>query len=260
MKKGLLSVCIILLIMLSGCIPSIHPIFTPEDRITDDAILGTWVLNEETGLKMDFTIQSDSPEDEAEGRKLLEEMQGNTSNPNSTWTFERAANITASVKLSGGSGTINLTPGAPSLLSKKAKITSKDELPFYILTHQQRQLFDTIETVMVVNLTKIGSDTYMDFFPYTLKDERVRGRFGSNFINGHTFAKVNIKDGQLAIQSFNYDYITQLIKEKRIRLTHENLGDDDIILTASTQELRAFIKKYGNDQRLFEDEEYLTVN
>ena len=260
MKKLSISLFIALLIIITGCIPSIHPIYTDKDRIVDDSILGTWSLYEENNIDFNFTIQSDSEEDKLEGERLMKEMINADKEPSSTWTFERAGNITAEIELTGGVGSLNLTPGAPSLVSKKATITELEQLPFYILTHQQPQLFDTIKTVMIVNLTEIGNDIYMDFYPYTLKDERVRGRFGSNFINGHTFAKVEIDEGKISVKPLNYDYMTKLIQERRIRLKHEKLGDNDIILTASTEELRAFLKKYGDDERLFEEAEELVVN
>jgi hypothetical protein len=260
MKKVSILGLAAFIFLITGCIPSIHPIYTEDTRMVDDAILGTWALYEDDRINLNFTIKSDSEEDQKEGEQMMEDLLNKEKKPTSTWTFERAANITGEIKISGGSGSINLSPGAPSLLSDKATITKKEELPFYILTHQQRQLFDTVETVLIVNLTRIGQHTYMDFFPYTLKDERVRGRFASNFINGHTFAKVQVEDGKIEVMPMNYDYMAKLIQEKRIRLKHENLGDDNIILTASTSELRSFLKKYGDDDRLFEDAEYLTVN
>ncbi|NNF34188.1 MAG: hypothetical protein HKN68_08770 [Saprospiraceae bacterium] len=260
MKKVSILSLIAFIIFITGCIPSIHPIYTDENRMVNDSILGSWALYEDDNINLSFSIKSDSKEDQEEGEKMMQELLNEEKKPTSTWTFERAANITGEIKISGGSGSINLYPGAPSLLNEKTTITHQEELPFYILTHRQKQLFDTIETVMIVNMTQIGENTFMDFYPYTLKDERVRGRFASNFINGHTFAKVVVQEGQIEVLPLNYDYMTKLIKEKRIRLKHERLGEDDIILTASTSELRSFLRKYGNDQRLFEDAEYLTVN
>ena len=32
-----------LMLLLTGCIPSLHPLYTPEDLIFDDALLGEWV-------------------------------------------------------------------------------------------------------------------------------------------------------------------------------------------------------------------------
>ena len=226
--KKIYCTAFLIAIIISGCIPSLHPIYTEKDRMIEDKILGKWEL-----------------------------INDDVFSPFSTWTFERAANLTATFKVEGGSGMMNYHPGALSFLNGDITITQNDQLPYYFLTHRQYNSGDTLKSIMIVNLTEIAGDIYMDFYPYTMKEDHNISRFASNFINGHTFAKMELEDDRIKIYSFNLDYMTELIKEKRIRLKHENLGEDQIVLTASTKELRAFIAKYGDDKRLYEEAEYL---
>ena len=80
--------------------------------------------------------------------------------------------------------------------------------------------------------------------------------FQTNLIPAHTFAKVEFQDNQLKIRSFDSDYIEGLIKSRKVRLKHE-VVNETIILTASTEDLRSFILKYGDDDKLFLDSDYL---
>jgi len=79
-----------------------------------------------------------------------------------------------------------------------------------------------------------------------------------NYIAGHTFAKVNFEEGKLNLEMFDGEFVENLIKSRKVRLRHEKIGiDGDIVLTASTKELRSFIGKYGDNPDLFDDAEVL---
>jgi hypothetical protein len=97
----------------------------------------------------------------------------------------------------------------------------------------------------------------MDFLPGAWDDPHWEGRFAVNFMRGHTFAKVEFENGNMTIHPLDGQYIEKLIKKKRIRLKHEVVEDNDIILTASTEELRAFVAKYVDDKSLYTDSEEL---
>ena len=146
---------------------------------------------------------------------------------------------------------------------RKWTVVEKEELPFYILTYKVK---DDKERLMKVELTKIGADYYLDFYPYYSESEN---RFSVNSIHTHTFAKVIFEGDKLTLNHFNIIEIEKLIKNKKLRLKHEILGattmkdgemdyTDNMVLTASTQELRAFITKYSDNEDLFDATEELT--
>ncbi|MCZ6702869.1 MAG: hypothetical protein O6940_07485 [Ignavibacteria bacterium] len=45
-KKKLILICYSFLILVSSCIPSLHPLYTKKDLILDNTIVGTWISNE----------------------------------------------------------------------------------------------------------------------------------------------------------------------------------------------------------------------
>ena len=213
----------------------------------------------DNSITFTYEVTSDDSLDQAEGIKLMEDFWG--SSQENSWKFERAGSFTASYdKSKSNKASISVSLSAKSLVPKGFTLDTFDPLPYYMLTYTTYERNDTIKEYMLVNLTNIGKDMYMHFYPYSLKDKSLRTRFASNHINGHTFAKATIDEGKVTIQSFNQEYIEKLIKNKRVRIKHEILGEDQILLTASTNELRAFIQKYGSDADLFEDAETLVLN
>lgn len=275
MKKTTLFFTVFAFFLVTSCIPSLHSIVSEENRVTDDRLVGDWKMEEDVYVSnFEFSVESDDEEDRQEGIKMMKELGGemkglfgNKKNY-SLWRFERAAIITAvdKEKLASpkGHGTEVIFRGwATSLVPKEWTIIERKELPYYILTYKKPK---GKKELMKVELTKISGAIYMDIHPMGNPNE---SRFGINQINAHTFAKVEMKDGKLLIHSFNNLQIEDLLKTKKIRLKHEiipsvkyNNGnvdtEDNLVLTASTEELRAFITKYSDNENLFEEAEELT--
>lgn len=283
MKKTTLFFTVFVFFLVSSCIPSLHSIVSDKNRVTDDRLVGDWKMEEDifddATINFEFSVESDDKEDRQEGIKMMkelgEDMKGvlGKKKKNSLWKFERAAIITA--KEGTTKSTINnkkittdatatFHGGALSMVPENWTIIEKEDLPFYILTYKKS---DDTKQYMKAELTKIKGALYIDFYPYSELDE---SRFGINSINAHTFAKVEIKEGKLLLHSFNLTEIEGLLKTKKIRLKHETITnatieegkivyDDYMVLTASTEELRAFIAKYSDNEDLFEDAEELTA-
>jgi len=66
----------------------------------------------------------------------------------------------------------------------------------------------------------------------------------------------HVSGDTMTIWRFNPDWLEKLFDENRIRISHENVGDQ-IVLTASTEELQKFIAKYSYDQEAYVDPEIL---
>ena len=273
-KMKFIGAILIAAVMMSSCLlPSLHPIYTEETREIDDRIIGTWTIDEESALD----ILYDLPKATLITNKATEidtqfispkEVEGYDQSQ-SSWIFERAALITSEGYFGDKATRFAETRfvGAPSMVPEGFQLIHKEEHPFYLLTHKHIDLPDpdttvvyinkikrpdTITTRLLVNMTEIGGDVYLDFIPYG--DGSV-GKFGGNYIKAHSFAKVSLDDGHLAISMFDGDFIEELIKNRKVRLRHEKLGEEErIVLTASTAELRSFIDKYGDDPNLYDDQ------
>lgn len=220
MRKMKYVLITLITLMIVSCIPSLHSIVNDQNRTTDSGIIGNWSLGD---------------------------------GDESSWFFEQAAEVTFQGEEDGRFNKIQYDIGAESLMPKGMKMIKKIELPQYVLTHKEWEDGDTIITYLIVNLTKIGQSSYMDFKPLPVEANARDGVFSFNYIYGHTFARYKVQEGKLAIEFIDGQYIQQLIEKKRIRLKHELIDDEDIVLTASTEELRAFILKYEDDEDLFDE-------
>jgi len=310
MKKYIIIASMFTLLFTS-CIPSLHPIFTPETRITDDRLIGFWIedsssilnnskvsansntqwfgkkLNKELELLYGEDFDMSFKENDSVSQNIkklfvgedgssilakaleleLESVLAEKGNHNKKdiignyWNFERAARI--SYKMVDENGLTYLTASnnwegesEQEHLDKGYTVTKRKSLPYYVLNIKEDAFSlssdknqEKVEDRVLVNLTKINDQHYLDFQTIPQNDD---SSFSFNRIQGHTFAKVNFSGNNLEIMHLDVEYLEEIIKAKRLRLKHEII-DEDMVLTASTEDLRAFISKYGNDERLFAD-------
>ena len=182
-----------IILMIGGCIPSLHPLYTKDDCVFDSNLLGEW--DEE--------------------------------NNSNTWSF---------TKLDDDSYKLALVED--SVLSN-----------FYI------------------HLVKLGDDLFIDFFPDSKNVKcEVIDFFLLHEIYVHSFGKIKINENEVEVSLFDYDWIAKLFEQNKIRIPHEVVKypdgnkeenffnastEEKIILTASTEELQAFVKKYADDENAF---------
>lgn len=282
MKKITIFTALVFFFLLYSCIPSLHSIVNDKNRIVDDRIVGDWIFSDDIFANpiLNYSVKADNEEEQKEGEKLMQEYidELKAKRNYSTWKFERAAKLKFKYEKNPEGTTswsAEMIGGVESSLAairaqyenEDIVIEQQELLPYYFLTYETSDFPDASE-YMKIELTKIGGEIYMDIFPRKVNNGS--GRFTSNFIGAHTFAKLTFEKGKLLIHSFNVEKIEHLLKSKRVRLKHEIVTtatqesnkiiyEDNIILTAPTEELRAFIEKYGKTEDLFEDPEELTA-
>jgi hypothetical protein len=59
MRIIIISVSLLLAILLGGCVPSLHPLYTTSDLVMDTTIIGTWV-NDSGNEEWEFSISDNS--------------------------------------------------------------------------------------------------------------------------------------------------------------------------------------------------------
>ena len=98
-------------------------------------------------------------------------------------------------------------------------------------------------------LARIGKHLYFDYYPADRKeDEKIDEFFGAHLVKMHTSYRVEIlNDGSFELSQLDESYVTKLIDEKKIRISHETDADDNTVITASTQELQQYLLKYGDE-------------
>lgn len=239
MKVFISSLATCCILFLAGCIPSIHGIVTEDSRVTDDRILGEWKMRDgdlSTVITSGQSGTQESADDELE-----------------IWTIERVADITYTLDRGQGVQQSTIIEGARSMVPDLASMVSVQEKDYYFLTEVSIEKGDTLINQIIMQLTDIDGETFVDFKPYEGSDNmEAFSLFYPNVVPAHTFGGIEVENGHLIIKPLNSEFIEELIRTKRIRLKHEVTAREDIVLTASTEDLRTFIGKYAADERLYE--------
>jgi hypothetical protein len=102
-------------------------------------------------------------------------------------------------------------------------------------------------------LVRLGDFLFLDLSPEAQANEN-NVRWWFHLIAGHSFSKVKITKDTLQLTLLNEDWLEKKILAKEVPLAHEYI-DDRLILTGSTEELQAFVKKYGADKEAFPTDE-----
>ena len=104
-------------------------------------------------------------------------------------------------------------------------------------------------------LLKLGGTTYLDILidgPVG-KDQEDEVPILAYYVPSHNFYKVEFKqDNKLNIFPFDGDRLDKLVRQRKIRIKHENV-DGQMVVTASTEDLQKFILKYAQDEDAFDD-------
>jgi hypothetical protein len=107
---------------------------------------------------------------------------------------------------------------------------------------------------MQANLDRLNDNLFLDIFP---DDLNLKNKFFENqYVPVHTYAKIKINGDRIELSFFNTDLLNKLLEQNTIRIKHESLQYYKLI-TASTDELQKFVKKYADRPDLFEKPEIL---
>lgn len=128
----------------------------------------------------------------------------------------------------------------------------------YILSYDEKG--KTVE--LYIHLMRLGNQLFLDYYPTEDYDKAIgNDLLAGNLLPVHTFAKVEIGEGELKIHRFNGDWLEDLIESRRIKIAYEEVpfyGGTLKVLTASTEELQKFVIKYMNEKEAFEEPDTLT--
>lgn len=106
-------------------------------------------------------------------------------------------------------------------------------------------------------LFELDGKLYMDFTPDPNEDHCSPDMTGFHHVPVHTLARIEIREDQVMLFWFGEEWLNELFEENRIRIQHETvqIGSDYArhVLTAPTEELQKFIRKYANAEDLTKD-------
>jgi hypothetical protein len=102
-------------------------------------------------------------------------------------------------------------------------------------------------------LGAIGKDRFLEIVPMRPDNIHAKSFYGGHFIQAFSFWKVALEKDTLTLTPLNYQWIEAMDKAKKLDIKHEQQEGGFIMLTASTEELRAFVLKYADDKSAFSD-------
>jgi len=99
-------------------------------------------------------------------------------------------------------------------------------------------------------LFRINGIEYVDFYPDTDEDQCNTDLTSWHLFPTHTLARVQYNSDSIMLYWFGEEWLSDMLEQNRIRIKHETVDLDNYtrnVLTASTDELQKFIRKYAND-------------
>lgn len=124
----------------------------------------------------------------------------------------------------------------------------------YRFTRQGRNAYRLVFTEkdgdtqhFVCHMTNLGGHLFLDIFP----DQRDKPENGS-FVPVHWIMRIQKIEPRLKWGLLDLDGLKKILEKNPKALKHEKV-DDGILLTASTEELRAFLAGNGDSEDLFGD-------
>ncbi len=102
------------------------------------------------------------------------------------------------------------------------------------------------------NLFKLDNNYYVDFYPDGGNNDDQIDLYNLHLLGVHTVAKVIIGKNNIHIKWYNEKWLSELFEQNKIRLAHEKVDNNDaVVLTASTNDLQKFMRKFANDPNAF---------
>ncbi len=119
---------------------------------------------------------------------------------------------------------------------------------------------DNAKAELIGTLFQLNGITYIDFVPDPDADHSSSEVTSWHHIPVHTLGRVKVNEDSILLYWYGDEWLNELFEQNRIRIKHEtveSLDYDRHVLTASTDELQKFIKKYANDPKTAEEIEQI---
>ena len=221
-KKLFLATSLVAMVLLNSCLTSLHNLVTYISVVRDNRITGSWQHD-------DMTMKIETV-------------------PTSSFLKKLTA-----AKVNGE--------------EKKSAYDSKEDSLLYSRSYIIDFTKNNYRYYMACCLTRIGDDLYADMEPLTAEpvnkttDSDIDNLFnGGSYTTTHSIAKLIFRGSELELRILNGDFIKERLNNGTAAVRYEK---DDLfattLITASSGELRQFLTKYGNDERLYSSKNTLTL-
>jgi hypothetical protein len=229
-KNLIFAICILL--FTSCVVKSLHPFYTKKTISFDKNFIGEWKDDDDGKWKIVPFIDI-----------FLEGNKTSTKD-----TIEKK-----------GSNKIKAEITKKELSKEDKKIYDKYEYSYYI-----ERKYKGKEVIFLATPFKINDQTFLDFLPFD-NQEKVNNLLESHSIYTHSLVKYDVQENrEIKIKWLDENKVEKLFEDKKIKIKHEKIGllDEKYLLTAKSEELQKFIKKYisSNDDEKWKTSTKFTLS
>ena len=128
----------------------------------------------------------------------------------------------------------------------------------YTITYYEEE--ENTKSILTTTLFQLNGVDYVDFTPDPNEDHCSSDMTAFHHVPVHTLARVQYCKDSILLYWYGDEWLNELFEQNRIRIKHETvegIAYDRQLLTASTDELQKFIKKYANDPKTSEEIEQI---
>ena len=149
----------------------------------------------------------------------------------------------------------------------KSAFDSKEDSILYSNSYVAEFEKDGYRYYMICSLVKLGNNLFVNIEPVEAKpintpnEKDTEELFsGGSYMTSNSIAKLVFTENEIEFRFINPDFIRSQLKNGRLAIKYEkdDLFNTDLI-TASSSDLQHFLSKYGNDQRLYNKENSITL-
>ena len=128
----------------------------------------------------------------------------------------------------------------------------------YTITYYEEE--ENTKSILTTTLFQLNGVNYADFTPDPNEDHSTSDMTAFHHVPVHTLARVQYCKDSILLYWYGDEWLNELFEQNRIRIKHETVTGfayDRQLLTASTDELQKFIRKYANDPKTNEEIEQI---
>lgn len=118
----------------------------------------------------------------------------------------------------------------------------------YVITFYE----DNTKSILQGTLFQLNEVAYVDFLPDPSEEHHKADMTTWHHVPVHTLARVQYNKDSIMLYWYGDEWLNELLEQNRIRIKHETVESADYdrqLLTADTDELQKFLKKYANNPK-----------
>ncbi|PVX50721.1 hypothetical protein C7377_1034 [Balneicella halophila] len=264
MKRKNFLLIVVVGVLLTGCVvKSLKPFYTEDTLAYDASLIGRWkddknqeweIVSMEKALGLNLLTQEFDVADEKlkvdEFQNKLKKIENNKNGEMIVKSKKVAIfgdNEKSENGFSNSIDSVLIVDGKVTISKGKDTSNGKEENEIYKNAYIFMTKGKNDKEFYLAVPFKIKGQLFLDFTPFNIEGVNGLSDFaGMHYVGIHTLAKLDKKGDDLEIAWLSESKIQELFEQKKIRIAHEKIGieNDEILLTASSEDLQKFIAKY----------------